>query len=104
MDKGKTPIEKRSFINNVGLFLSAREKMLNHFKNKIFPIKNLDKIPTLARTPKWTTDTTVFDTPEPAPDLTVFDTPKPRKTQIKESQSKLREIFMNKIENYKKYI
>ena len=52
MDKGKTPIEKRSFINNVGLFLSAREKMLNHFKNKIFPIKNLDKIPTLARTPK----------------------------------------------------
>ena len=61
MDKGKTPIEKRSFINNVGLFLSAREKMLNHFKNKIFPIKNLDKIPT----PKSTLVPTVFHAPAP---------------------------------------
>ena len=102
MGKGKIPIEKRFFINNVGLFLSAREKMLTHFKNKIFSVKSLDKIPTLAPTPKRTIDPTAFDTPEPAPDLTVFDTPKPRKTQIKKSQSKLREKFMNKIENYEK--
>ena len=29
---------------NLGLLLSAREKVLNNFKYRIFPIKNLDKI------------------------------------------------------------
>ena len=33
-------------IINLGLLLSAREKVLNNFKYRIFPIKNLDKIST----------------------------------------------------------
>ena len=49
-------------------FFKTREKVLNNLKRKIFPTKNLDKIPT----PE--------PTPEPAPEPTVFDTPKPKKT------------------------
>lgn len=44
--KAKLPIEKRSFLNNTELFLSAREKILNNFKRKRFPIKKLYKTPT----------------------------------------------------------
>ena len=55
--KGKLPVEKRSFLQNAGLFLSAREKILNNFKSKIFPTKNPEKI--LAPEP------TVFDTLKP---------------------------------------
>ena len=36
IDKGRKPVEKRSFLNKVGLFLSAREKIINNFKNKNF--------------------------------------------------------------------
>ena len=35
--KGKTPVEKRSFLNNARL---CKRKNLNNFKRKIFPIKN----------------------------------------------------------------
>ena len=42
-------VEKGSFLTNVGLFLSAREKVLNDFKSRIFPMK--DKIPTPASEP-----------------------------------------------------
>ena len=44
------PVEKKD-LNNKVIFLSAREKVFNTFKSRIFPIKN--KIPT----------------PEPAPFL-----------------------------------
>ena len=43
--KGKIPVEKISFLKNVGLLISAREKILNNLKRKIFPTKNPDKIP-----------------------------------------------------------
>ena len=33
-----------SFLKKLRLFLSAREKILNKFKNKIFPINKSDKI------------------------------------------------------------
>ena len=42
VNRGKIPVEKRSLLNNAGLFLSAREKILNNFKSKIFPAKDLD--------------------------------------------------------------
>ena len=32
------------FLNNVGLFLGAREKVHNEFKSRIFPIKIVDEI------------------------------------------------------------
>ena len=43
MEKG---LEKKSFLNNLELLFSARAKVLNSFKSRLFPIKYLDKIPT----------------------------------------------------------
>ena len=59
MVKGKMSVEKRSFLKNTGLLLSAREKIC--FKSKIFPTKN----------------------PEPKPEPTVFDTSKSTKERAK---------------------
>ena len=73
MNRGKISLQKKSFLNNLDLFLSTREKILNNFKSKIFPIKNLGKNPTT----------------EPTPESMVFDI-------------KLRENFINKIENDEK--
>ena len=75
MSQGKIPLEKRYFLNNFGLFLRAREKTLNNFKSKVFPIRNLDKIPTL--------EPTHDPAPELIPEPTVFDTYKPTKERTK---------------------
>ena len=40
------------FSNNLGLLLSATENVLNNFKNRLFPIKNLDKISSSEPTPE----------------------------------------------------
>ena len=53
----KHQLGKNPFLNNVGLFLSAIKNILDNFKRKIFPIKNLDKIPA----PESTSEPTVFD-------------------------------------------
>ena len=37
---------KKYFLNNLGLFFSARGKVLNSLKSRFFSIKNLDKIAT----------------------------------------------------------
>ena len=37
IDKGKIPAEKQFSLKNAALFCSAREKILNKFKSKIFP-------------------------------------------------------------------
>ena len=34
------------FLNKLGLLLSVREKVLNSFTSRLFPIKSLDTIPT----------------------------------------------------------
>ena len=39
MSKHKISVQKKSFLNNSVLSLSAREKNLDKFKSKIFPIK-----------------------------------------------------------------
>ena len=49
--RGKIPVEKRSFLNNVVLFLSGREKILNNFRSNIFSTKKLDKTLTPELTP-----------------------------------------------------
>ena len=49
---------KKFFLNNLGLLFSGREKVLNSFKSRLFPIEKLDKIPTREPTepaPKPTT-------------------------------------------------
>ena len=52
MSRGKITVEKRSFLNNAVLSLSAREK--SNFKRKISPVKNLGKISAHEPTPKST--------------------------------------------------
>ena len=51
-DKGIKTLENKSFLNKLGSLFGAREKGLNFFKSRLFPIKNLDKIPTREPTPE----------------------------------------------------
>ena len=62
-------VKKISFLNNVGLFLSAREKILNNFRSKLFPLKNTtrEEAPEQAFEP----------TPEPASAPEAAPAPKP---------------------------
>ena len=53
-----------SFLNNLRWLFSAREKVLNTFKSKLFPIKKLNEI------------STNESTPEPATELEVATEPK----------------------------
>ena len=57
------------------MLFNAREKYFNNFKSRLFPIKNLDKIPTREPTPELATEPT---------------------TQ-KKSKLKLQQEFMNEI-------
>ena len=81
------------FLNNVELFLDAKEKVLN-FKSGIFPIK--DKLPTPERepipkpTPEPIHESTPEPAPKPAPNSKIFDT---HKTKRRISPLKLREKF-----------
>ena len=74
-------MKRFSILLNLGLFLGATEKILDNFKRKIFPKKNLDKTPI----PTPTGETKSKPTPEP----TVFDI-------------KLCGNFINKVENDEK--
>ena len=42
-DKGRKTLDKKSFLNNLGLLISAREKVFNRFKNRLFPIKEREQ-------------------------------------------------------------
>ena len=43
IDNCPKSVEKKLFMNNVVLFLTAREKVLNYFENRLFPIENLEQ-------------------------------------------------------------
>ena len=83
-------MKKSIFLNNLGLSFSAREKFLNSFKSRLFPIKKLDKVPTCEPTPEAATEQEVAAEPTKAT--------KP-KTKRKISSLKLHEEFLNKIKN-----
>ena len=51
-------LAKRYSLNNLALFFGAREKVLNNFKSRLFPIINLGKIPTREPTPEVATEPT----------------------------------------------
>ena len=51
-------MKKSFFKKSLGLLFSAREKVLNNFKNRLFPKKNLDKILKREPTPKPVTELT----------------------------------------------
>ena len=70
--------DNKSFLNNLGLLFSTREKVLNRFKSKVSPIKNLDKITTRELT-------------EPATELEVAKEP----TKATKSKNKTQNIFIN---------
>ena len=69
--------------NNLGLSFSAREKVLNNFKSRLFPIKNFDRIPT--REP----------TLEPTPELAT-EPNKHKKSKLKLQQEFINEIIADK--------
>ena len=70
--------DNKSFLNNLGLLFSTREKVLNRFKSKVSPIKNLDKITTRELT-------------EPATELEVAKEP----TKATKCKNKTQNIFFN---------
>ena len=86
LDKGIKTIGKRSFLSNLGLFFSSREKVLNNFRSKLFPVRILDKIPI-----REATFESAF---EPAPEIA-------KATKVKTKQEisplKLREDFLSEI-------
>ena len=41
INKEEKPIEKTTFLKNLGSILDARKKVLNSFKSNISPLKNL---------------------------------------------------------------
>ena len=47
---------KKSFSNNLGLLLSARENFLNNFENRLFPMKKLHRMPILQPKPEVVTE------------------------------------------------
>ena len=55
-EKGTKALEKKSFLSNLGLLFRVREKDLNSFKRRLFPITKLDKITTHEPTPEPTTE------------------------------------------------
>ena len=61
--------------NIVLLSFSVREKVLNNIKSRLFPIKNLDKIPTR----------------DPAPELAI------EPTKHRNSKLKLQQEFINEV-------
>ena len=95
MKKVQKHLKKKSFLNNLGLLFSAREKILDNFKSILFPIKYLDKIPTRQPTPKPATKPEVATEPRKATKA---------KNKRKISPLKLREEFLNEIKNEEKNI
>ena len=55
------------FLNNLGLLFSAREKVLNSLKSRLFPTENLDKTPTPKPTPEPATELEVEKQPATEP-------------------------------------
>ena len=79
-DIGMKGLEIKSFLNNLGLLFSARQKVPNSFKSRLFPIKNLDKITTR----------------EPAAETAAEKTPtKNQKSKLKLQQEFIKETIAN---------
>ena len=83
INNGVNTVKKRSFQNNMGLFLSAREKILNNIESKVFLIKNINKFSTTKPeerpAPRPAPQTVRKPAQEAASNPTIFATPKPPK-------------------------
>ena len=82
------------FLDNLRLLFSLREKVLNSFRKRLFPIKNLDQIPIREPTPQ----------PEVAKEPATTEPTKATKAKTKRKIStlKLREKILNEIKNEEK--
>ena len=58
LGKGQKEITKKIFLTNLELLFSARENVLNNLESRLFPMKELDKIPTREPTPEPATEPT----------------------------------------------
>ena len=59
LDRGKKQL-KKFFKNNLGLLFSTREKVLNKFESRLFPIKNWAEILPTKPTPKLAPEPTKY--------------------------------------------
>ena len=95
MKKEEKHLKKSLFLNTLGLLFGAREKVLNSFKNRLFPVKNLDKILTQETAPEPRAETAAEPkrkvATEPTPKSAAEATP----TKHKKSTLKLQQEFMN---------
>ena len=98
--------EKTSFLNNLGLLFSARKKVFNIFKSILFPIKNIDNIPTREPTPEPIREPEIGKEPAIEPEVATEPTTAAKATKVKTkrriSSLKLRENFFNEIKNEEK--
>ena len=81
-------MENKFFLKNTGFLFNVRAKVLISLKSNIFPVENLNQIPTPEPTPEAT--------PERTSDPTVFESPKPTKAQTKKSKHKISLLKMQK--------
>ena len=82
-EKDTKTFEEQSFLNNLVFLLSVREKVLNSFKGRLFPIKKLDKILTSEPTPKPATDPKVAKEPAKEPEVATEPTKATKATKAK---------------------
>ena len=96
-------MKKSLFLNDLGLLFGAREKAFNSFKIRLFPTKNLDKIPARKPTPEPATDPEVAKEPATEPEVAKESTKsKKANTKRKISSLKLGENFLNEVKNEEK--
>ena len=97
-------MEKISFSNNLGLLLSARKKVLNSFKCRLFPIKMLNEIPAHEPIPEPATEPETETELEVATEPTKATKATKTKTKRKMSSLKFHENVLNEIKNEEKNI
>ena len=105
MDKVVKPVEKQFFLNNIAFFLSVRGKVLNNFRNELFPIKYLDKI----QHPKLELDLELELKLEPELELELEPEPKPESKPVpilkhRKHSLKSLEEFLNEFTHAEKNI
>ena len=94
-ERGTKTLEKRSFLDNLGLLFSAREKLLDNFQSRLFPMKKLDKIPTLQPTSEPAAEPATEPAAEPTPEVATEPATNP--TKQKKSKLKLQQELINEI-------
>ena len=94
-NKGIKKLEKKYFLNNLELICSITEKVLNSFKNRLFPIKNLVKNPKASTNTRTSSRTNTRSS---------NITNRSNTNYTQESKLKLQQEFINEVTADNKYI